>query len=267
MDEGIKDISKKIAFFKHRYYLNLFIRGAILVPSFVLGYFLVASLLEYNLWLDRPSRFIILILFLFLVAFSLLKFLWKPFSWWISKRGLTEEESAHIIGNHFPVVADRLLNIIQLTSLKKKSTLLEASISQKAGQLQPVPFEQAINLKENKKYLRYLILPVAVIFILIFVNGNIFTKPTERIVRFDQEFSPEPPFQFKVLNPDLRAFFNEDFTLQLSLDGSAIPETAYIISGIPLRKFKPHSVSRLNPPDFTPLGIKLPLRIGQRLRN
>lgn len=231
MEEGIKDINKKIAFFKHRYYLNLFIRGAILVPSFVLAYFLVASLLEYNLWLDRPSRFIILILFLVLVAVSLIKFLWKPLNWWIGKKGLSEEESAHIIGSHFPSVADRLLNILQLTALKKNSTLLEASISQKAGQLHEVPFEKAVNLRENKKYLRYLILPVIVILVLVFVNGNIFTKSTHRIVRFDQEFSPEAPFQFKLLNQNLTAFFNEDFTLQLSLDGSAIPEAAYIISG------------------------------------
>ncbi len=231
MDEGIKDINKKLAFFKHRYYLNLFIRGAILVPALVLGYFLIASLLEYNLWFDRPVRFIILILFLFLVGFSLLRFLWKPFSWWINKKGLSEEESAQIIGNHFPAVADRLLNIIQLTALKKKSTLLDASISQKAEQLHEVPFEKAIDLEANKKYLRYLILPLAIILVLIFVNGNIFTKTAHRIVRFDQEFSPEAPFQFTVLNQNLTAFFNEDFTLQLSLNGSAIPETAYIISG------------------------------------
>ena len=231
MEEGIKGINKKLAFFKHRYYLNLFIRGAILVPALVLGYFLIASLLEYNLWFDRPVRFIILILFLFLVAFSLLRFLWKPFNWWISKKGLSEEESAQIIGHHFPAVADRLVNIIQLTASKKKSTLLDASISQKAEQLREVPFEKAIDLKENKKYLRYLILPLTIILVLIFVNGNIFTKTAHRIVRFDQEFSPEAPFEFAVLNPNLTAFFNEDFTLQLSLNGSAIPETAYIVSG------------------------------------
>ena len=231
MKEGIKDIYKKIAFFKHRYYLNLFIRGAILVPAIVLGYFLIASVLEYNLWMNRQTRLLILVLFFILVAFCLFRFLLKPITWWINKKGLGEEESARIIGNYFPAVADRLINIIQLTTSSKKSSLLKASIDQKAEQLQAVPFEKAIDLKENKKYLRYLIVPLSVVIVLIFVNGNIFTKSTHRIVRFDQEFSPEAPFQFNFLNKNLAAFFNEDFTLQISLEGSAIPETAYIVSG------------------------------------
>jgi len=231
MDEGIKDINKKIAFFKRQYYLNLFIRGAILIPAILLGYFLVASILEYSLWLDGHTRFFILALFFILVGFCVFLFLGKPLSWWINKKGLGEEESAKIIGNYFPAVADRLLNIIQLTSLSKKSSLLKASITQKAEQLQDVPFEKAIDLKTNKKYLRYLILPAAIIIVLIFVNGNIFTKSTHRIIRFDQEFSPEAPFEFIFLNKNFSAFFNEDFILQISLEGSSIPESAYIISG------------------------------------
>src|SRR6478736_3421159 len=142
MDEGIKDIHKKIAYFKHRYYLNLSIRGAILAPAIVLGYFLVVSLLEYNLWMNRQTRLSILILFFILVAFCLFKFLLKPITWWINKKGLGEEESAKIIGNYFPAVSDRLLNIIQLTTSSKKSSLLKASINQKAELLQSVPFEK-----------------------------------------------------------------------------------------------------------------------------
>ena len=80
MDEGIKDIHKKIAYFKQRYYLNLFIRGAILVPAVALGYFLVASVLEYNLWMNRQARFFILFLFFALVIFCVYKFLLKPIS-------------------------------------------------------------------------------------------------------------------------------------------------------------------------------------------
>ncbi|HEV8514565.1 MAG TPA: DUF4175 family protein, partial [Cyclobacteriaceae bacterium] len=231
MDEGIKDIHKKIAFFKQRYYLNLFIRGSILVPAIVLGYFLVASILEYNLWMNRQTRLFILVLFFILVAFCLFRFLLKPITWWINKKGLGDEESAKIIGNYFPTVADRLLNIIQLTASSKKSSLLKASINQKAEHLQTVPFEKAVDLKENKKYLRYLLVPLSIIIVLIFVNGNIFTKSAHRIVRFDQEFSPEAPFQFNFINKNLEAFFNEDFTLKISLDGSAIPEAAYIVSG------------------------------------
>src|SRR5258708_17033698 len=149
MDEGIKYIDQKIGFFKRRYYLNLFIRGAILVPAFVLGYLLVASLLEYNLWLDRTARFFIFILFFLLVGFCFFHFLWKPVSWLIYKKGIGEEESAKIIGNFFPTVADRLINIIQLASLRQKNSLLEASIAQKSGQLQSIQFDNGVHINDN----------------------------------------------------------------------------------------------------------------------
>ncbi len=231
MEEGIKDINQKIALFKRKYFINLFLRGAILVPAFGLFYFLVAALLEYNLWLGRSARFSILILFFALVAFFVFRFFWKPLRWLIYKRGLDEEESAKLIGNYFPTVADRLLNILQLASTSKKNPLLEASIAQKSAQLRPVQFEKAVDLSTNKKYLRYLIFPVAIIIVLVFVDSSIFTKSTSRIIRFNQEFSPEAPFEFNLLNKNLTAFFNEDYTIQMSFSGKAIPKSAYLVAG------------------------------------
>src|SRR5258706_3872364 len=230
MAEGIKNINQKISSFKRKYYLNLLTRGVILAPAFALGYFLVAVLLEYNLWLGKPARFLLFILFVGLVVFCVLYFFKKPILWWMYKKGLGEEESAKIIGNHFPSVADKLLNIIQLSSSAEKNALLNASIDQKSGLLKNVSFEKAVDLSLNKKYLRYLLVPLAVILVLTFVDSNIFTKSTGRIVQFNQEFSPQAPFQFGITNKTLTAFFNEDFTLGISLRGDAIPESAYLIS-------------------------------------
>ena len=44
-------------------------------------------------------------------------------------------------------------------------------------------------------------------------------------------FRSEAPFKFTIPNGDLTAFFNEDFTLNLHLEGDVIPESAYIVSG------------------------------------
>ncbi len=231
MEEGIKSINQKITSFRRRYYLSLFLRGAILVSALALGYFLIATVLEYNLWLGRSARFFIFVSFFILIGCCFYLFLRKPFAWWIYKKGLGEEDSARIIGHYFPVVADRLLNIIQLASAQKKDSLHEASIVQKSGQLQNISFENAIDLRANRKYLRYLALPVAIILVLVFINSSIFTKSASRIVQFNQEFSPQAPFQFSLQSKSLVAFFNEDFDLQFSLEGNALPESAYIVTG------------------------------------
>lgn len=231
MGEGINRINEKLNSFTRRYYLNLLIRGSILSLSILLAYFLIASLIEYNLWLGKGGRFVIFASFFAVAAFSIFRFLREPIAWWIYKKGLRQEESAKIIGRFFPDVSDKLLNLIQLASTQNRSALLDAGINQKTVSLQHVAFEQAIDLRENKKYAKYFLIPFFLILLLLLINQGIFTQSTRRIVQFNQEFSPQAPFQFIVQNESLLAFFNEDFTLKIKMEGEALPASVYIVSG------------------------------------
>ncbi len=231
MSEGINRINEKINSFKKRYYLNLLIRGTIFTLSAILVYFIIASLLEYNLWLGRSVRFLIFASFFALVGWCVFHFLKEPLAWWIYRKGLGEEESAKLIGRFIPTIGDKLLNVIQLASSQQKSALLDAGISQKSYSFKDVSFETAIDLKENRRYLKYFVIPIFLILVLWIINHGIFTQSTTRIVKFNQEFSPQAPFRFVLQNQNLQAFFNEDFTLSLRLEGDAIPVSAYIITG------------------------------------
>lgn len=226
---AISDIEQKVAAFKKKYYLNLFLKGGILTLTFVLGYFLLASLLEYNLWLGKGARFLIFASFIGLVAFCVFQFLKAPLAWWIYRRGLGQEDSAKLIGKYFPAIGDRLLNVLQLSA--DTSVLAQAGIFQKASSFKDVSFDAAIDFRQNTKYLKYVVIPITVILILLLIDKSIFTQSTQRIVQFNQEFSPQAPFSFKIENPELAAFFNEDFSLRLSLQGQAVPDAAYIVSG------------------------------------
>src|SRR5579885_2920041 len=97
--EGTKGIGRKIALFKRKYYQNLIIRGAILVPAILLGCFLIATVVEYNLWLGRTSRFLIFISFIASIFFLVIVFFKKPLNWLLFGKGLNEQGSAKIIGN------------------------------------------------------------------------------------------------------------------------------------------------------------------------
>lgn len=230
MAVGINHINDKIKSFTKRYYLNLLIRGTIVSVSILLAYFLIASLLEYNLWLGKASRFLIFTTFFLVAGFSILRFLREPIAWWIYKKGLRKEESAQMIGKFFPDISDKLLNLIQLASLEKHSALIDAGIAQRAIAIQDVDFAQAIDLKENRKYLKYFAIPFLLILFLLILNQGIFTQSAKRIVQFNQEFSPQAPFQFLIQDQNLLAFFNEDFTLRVKTEGNALPAAVYIIS-------------------------------------
>ena len=63
MSDGTGRIHEKIKSFQSKYYLNLFIKGAILTLAIVLGYLVIASVLEHNLWLSQWARLSIFITF------------------------------------------------------------------------------------------------------------------------------------------------------------------------------------------------------------
>ena len=230
MRDGLTKINEKLTSFKKKYYLNLFLRGGLLTLTLVLIYFLLATLLEYSLWLSGWARFTIFLSFFLLVIFAFLKFLKEPFAWWLYRRGLGHEESAKLIGSYFPGIRDRLLNLIQLSLNQKQTALLEAGIAQKSRQFENITFENAIDLRENGRYLKYLLVPFVLILLIFIINRGIFTQSAQRIVHFNREFSPAAPFRFVIQNKNLHAFFNEDFTLNLKLEGDALAEAVYLVS-------------------------------------
>jgi hypothetical protein len=230
MGNGIERIQQKINSFKRKYYLNLLVRGILFTLSILFFYFLTAALLEYVLWLGTWGRLLILVLFFGLIVYCGFRFFKDPVTFWISKRGLDDEQGARLIGDYFPSIKDRLVNLIQL-SAENNSGLAQASIQQKSREFEPVAFESVIRIDENKKYLKYLFIPIGIILLILIFNKAIITQSATRIVNFNQQYSPQAPFNFNIQNQSLVGFFNEDFTLQLSLEGEAIPEEAYLVIG------------------------------------
>ena len=144
----------RLSSFRKKYYFNLFVRGAAVSLSLILGYFLFAVVSEYFLWLGSTARFFLIALFFGLIAFCLWRYLLKPLQWWVLNKGLSPEDAARIIGGKLETVDDRLLNVIQLSQLQS-SALTEASLQQKFSNLQHISFESVVDIKENKKYLPF----------------------------------------------------------------------------------------------------------------
>ncbi len=229
MHPVLHHLRERLAAFRRRYYWNNFLRGSLLTLSLLLTYLVVAALLEYNLWMGSAARLTLLLLFFATAAYCIYRFLRAPLAFWLAKRGLADEDSARLIGRHFPNVRDRLVNVLQLSAVAP-SALAEAGIAQKSQALQHVPFENAVDLRENVRYLKFLLVPVAAILLLSLFNSAIFTQSTQRIVQFNREFSPAMPFRF-VLPQQPLAFVNEDFTFVVKTEGEALPAEVYINNG------------------------------------
>jgi hypothetical protein len=223
-------IQTKLEQFIAKYYTNELIKGAILFFSIGLLYFLATLLIEHFLWLNPTGRTILFWMFIGVELFLFIKFIAIPIARLLRlQKGIDYLDASKIIGNHFPEVNDKLLNVLQLHENKRESELLLASIEQKSAELNPVPFKMAINLKKNIKYLKYAVIPL-IILLLAVVTGklNWFSDSYKRVVNYQTAYEPPAPFEFFVLNSNLEALENQNFKLIIKTAGEVIPESAQI---------------------------------------
>ena len=223
-------IQQKLEQFTKKYYTSELIKGTILFFAIGLLYLIVTLLIEYFLWLNPLGRTILFWTFILVETALFVRFIAKPLLKLFNlQQGITHEEASKLIGNHFPEVSDKLLNVIQLNQNQRESELLLASIDQKSTDLQPILFKTAINFKTNRKYLKYAAIPV-IIFLLCTVLGEkeIFSSSYKRVVNYDIAYEPPAPFKFQILNNYLSAIENKSFTLKIKTVGEYLPENASI---------------------------------------
>ncbi len=224
----------KLDVFIRKYYKNQMIRGALYCMAIIFFTYLVVTLAEYFGRFSIAMRTFLFWSFVAGVLFVLGKFFLLPLAK-IFRLGkiISHEQAAQIIGKHFPHVQDKLLNTLQLKSMASlgDNSLIEASIAQKIGELRPVPFSSAIDFRENRKYLKWVLPPVSIILILLFAAPSILTKPTERLIKHGQIVAEEAPFTIRVTNENLTTPENEDYTVHIELSGEEIPEKVYVLIG------------------------------------
>lgn len=226
-----ENIQKKLHQFTRKYYTNELIKGTILFLSLGFLYLFFTLFLEYFLWLKPTARTILFWLFIVVEVFLLIKFITIPIFKLIGfRKGISSEASSKIIGDHFPEVKDKLLNVLQLKENAQSSDLILASINQKSAELAPIPFVKAVDFKENKKYLKYAIIPVLIYVISLFTvsNGSL-TESLQRVVNHRTAYNPPAPFLFSLINQNLKVIQGKPITIGIKTVGEVIPNEAKII--------------------------------------
>ena len=231
--ENSKIIYQKLESFINKYYTNQLLKGIIFFIGIGLLYFIFTLFVEYFLWLKPAARTVLFYTFVLVELFLFFRFICFPlFKLSKLQKGIDYEEASIIIGNHFGEIEDKLTNFLQLSYDRNKSELLAASIDQKANTLQPIPFGNAINLGNNKKYLPLAIIPILFFaFFYLSGNSNLISQSLNRVVHFKQQFLPPAPFEFEVLNKNLQTEQNKDFLLKVRTIGKIVPENAMIFIG------------------------------------
>lgn len=251
MDSNYELLISKINEFIRKFYLNKLLRGMIYTLSVLLIVYLLLFVLVYYL---RPVPLVKTILFfsyLLLLSVSAAVWIIKPaLSYFRLSKTISLEESATLIGNHFEPVRDKLLNTLQLKALAELSPvqdqLILAGIDQKINELRPIPFSSAISLQENKKYIKYFLVPLFLILAIAVIAPVVLREGTTSFIRYNKEILPAAPFDFVLHNPAMTVSQGDDLLLDLELKGDQLPREVYIREGNLTFKLDRKNNSRFN---------------------
>ena len=226
------ELFEKLNKFVKRFYTNQLIKGGIYSIAVLTIFFIGFSTIEHFTQFGVGSRTFLFWTYLIVNALIAIKYIAIPLLHLLSfGETLSHKQAAKIIGTHFTEVDDKLLNILELQEMSAAdNALINASIQQKIKDLKPISFGNAINYSDNKKYAKWVLIPLAVILLFI-ISGKqyILTESSARILKHNTFFEPKAPFQYLVLNPKLEVIQYEDYTLEIEIIGNEIPSEVFII--------------------------------------
>lgn len=234
MGNNYQSLINRLDEFIRKFYLNQLIRGGIYAIGGGIVFFLLVAVLEHFGRFNTGVRTFLFFSLAGFILFILGRYIIYPLTK-LMRLGkiITYEQAATIIGQHFSNVQDKLLNVLQLSGNRgtysgSSQALLEASVEQKISELKPIPFVAAVDLKDNRRYALLAAIPVLTLLLIVLTVPQIITDSTRRIVEYNTYFAPPAPFSFTVLNSSLAVPAREDFTLEIKVDGSTLPEEVFL---------------------------------------
>ena len=229
--DSFHKIEQNLRSFIRQFYISALLKGVLMFLFFGLLFALLLLIVEHFLWLNSPQRtflFWLIISFEFVVFYA---FILRPLLKLLRiQKGIDFEFASKIIGDHFPEIKDKLLNVLQLKQHPAQTELLIASVEQKSKGLKAISFKKAVDLSSNIKHVKYALIPLLILVISYGLGKQyVFTESFKRVFNYQENYSPPAPFEFIVSNPTLSTLENSSFTLEVTTKGSIVPEAATIV--------------------------------------
>ena len=221
---------EKLDQFIRKFYINKTVRGVLYSIGLIGFLFLLINTIEYYAYFGTVGRKLLWYSFLSMSSLAVFGWIVWPLSKYFRLGSvISHEQAALIIGDHFGNVKDKLLNILQLKRQSNEDALVLASINQKSDEISLVPFKKAIDLSQNRKYLRYALPPLLLLVFILFVNSKLITDSTNRLINNSEEFKKDAPFSFVLPSEqDLNVVQFGDFLLEVGVEGTVLPEEIFI---------------------------------------
>ncbi|TAH25874.1 MAG: hypothetical protein EAZ07_05730 [Cytophagales bacterium] len=224
---------RQIEEFKNKFYVSLLFKGALITLGIALSVFLVLSLAEFWGRFNSSIRFIFLLIIIGVFVYLFIRYLMNPILSFLGiKAKINNSQVAQKVGNHFPQISDKLLNIIQLEKeVALNNPLAKAAYLQKQIEFSSYDFNQAVDDSNKRKYLILLGVPLIIFLIIFLKTPQLITDASKRIYYFNEKFAEENPFKFQLIDFKNYALRGENVKIRFQPLGINIPKSLSLISG------------------------------------
>jgi len=205
--------------------------GAVAVGS-VAALWLLAALLEATLWLEPTVRTGLLVV----IGAGLLgvgaAFVARPLGRLVGLLdGPSDEEVARTVGAHYPVVEDRLVNLLQLAEGQAShapAPYVDRAVQHLAEQIDDVEFEEVADFDPARTAARWSAIPVLAVFAFLLAAPSTFLGASERLLAPRTEFDRPAPFEFAVTPGSARLVRGDSLRVTVRTTGT-VPESATLL--------------------------------------
>ncbi|MEE4286430.1 MAG: DUF4175 family protein [Mariniphaga sp.] len=232
MTENFNILVHKLNTFRFKYYSFKLLKGIILTFFLLLALFTTFSLIEYFVYLSSELRKVLFFGFILFGGLLTLQFILLPLLKLLHIiKPIDIKTSSGIIQKHFKDIKDKLLNIIELSEINDpiySNEIVLASIDQKINELSVFDFSKAVQFKNLRLVLGYFLISLLFTATVFVVNKSIFTTAPQRIIHYNTQFIKPAPFEFQLLNTELKAKKGDSFKIKMEVNGEELPQVAYI---------------------------------------
>lgn len=230
MSQKQSNIDQRLHAFRKKYYQNKMLRGALLL-TLIISSMLFVVLLSEGLFDFSASVRTGLVIGLGLLFIGVLgaMVIW-PLSQLLNlSKTISDFQIADMVKNHFPEINDKLTNLLQLRKrTDEENTLAAAAIDKKAGEILPVSITSAINFQKNRKYAAWLLIPLGLYAFTYLADSSLLSSSTYRLVNFQEEFTPPPPFKINLKEVPASLVAGQDYTFEVEVDGDQLPAELFL---------------------------------------
>jgi len=180
--------------------------GAVITTGTIAAVWLLFAALEAGLWMGTTLRAVLIgtvaAAAVGLVAYFLARPLLQLLGLWAPP---PEEAVARRIGQHYPEVSDRLVNVLQLAEGRRSpapDAFVDRAVQSLSEEIESIEFEQVEDFSRARAASRLASLPIAGLLIFLMAAPGTFLDASQRLLAPGTSFERPAPFQLQVMPGD-----------------------------------------------------------------